>query len=55
MDALTVIAMLAQAVELYLVENADFIAWERRHAELMGLRRRKCRPDSREFRREDRP
>uniref|UniRef100_I2Q3U1 Transcriptional regulator containing GAF, AAA-type ATPase, and DNA binding domains n=1 Tax=Desulfovibrio sp. U5L TaxID=596152 RepID=I2Q3U1_9BACT len=36
-DALVVISyMLAQAVELYLVENVDFIAWERRHAELMG-------------------
>jgi Nif-specific regulatory protein len=46
-DALTVIAsMLAQAVELYLVENVDFIAWERRHAELMGQLGQCMRPSS---------
>ena len=47
LDTLTVISyMLAQAVELYLVENIDFIAWERRHAELMGQLRSSIRPSS---------
>ena len=47
MDALTVIAsLLAQAVELYLVENVDCIAWERRHAELLGQLGERTRPAS---------
>ncbi|MGE4535609.1 MAG: sigma-54 interaction domain-containing protein [Desulfovibrio sp.] len=46
-DALTVISyMLAQAVELYLVENVDFMAWERRHAELLGQLREPMRPSA---------
>lgn len=44
-EALTVIAsMLAQAVELYLVENVDIVRLERRHAELMGQLGQRMRP-----------
>ncbi len=44
-DALTVISyMLAQAVELYLVENVDIVRWERRQAELLGQLGERMRP-----------
>lgn len=44
-DTLVVITyMLAQAVELYLVENVDKVRWEQRHQELLGALRARYRP-----------
>ena len=45
--ALSVIAnMLAQAVELYLLENVDKVLWERRHQELMVELRARFKPSN---------
>ncbi|GAB6037588.1 sigma-54-dependent Fis family transcriptional regulator [Fundidesulfovibrio butyratiphilus] len=44
-DALTVVSyMLAQAVELYLVENVDKVQWERQTRELMGKLKPRFKP-----------
>ncbi len=44
-DALTVVSyMLAQAVELYLVENVDKVLWEQRHRELVEELRARFKP-----------
>jgi len=45
--ALVVISyMLAQAVELYLLEHVDKVQWERRHQELMGELRARFKPSN---------
>jgi Nif-specific regulatory protein len=46
-DALVVVShMLAQAVELFLVENVDKALWEQRHKELMGELRARFKPSA---------
>jgi Nif-specific regulatory protein len=46
-DALVVVSyMLAQAVELYLVENVDKVLWEERHRKLMGELRARFMPSN---------
>ncbi len=46
-NALVVVSyMLAQAVELYLVENIDKVLWEKRHRELMGELRARFKPSA---------
>jgi Nif-specific regulatory protein len=46
-DALVVVSyLLAQAVELYLVENVDKVLWEKRHRELMGELRARFMPSA---------
>ena len=46
-DALVVVShMLAQAVELFLVEKVDKVLWERRHKELMGELRARFKPSA---------
>ena len=46
-NTLEVVAyMLAQAVELYLVENIDKVIWEQRHQELMGQLRPRFKPSN---------
>jgi Nif-specific regulatory protein len=46
-DALVVVSyMLAQAVELYLVENVDKVLWEQRHRALLGELRERFKPSN---------
>jgi Nif-specific regulatory protein len=46
-NTLEVVAyMLAQAIELYLVENVDKVIWEQRHRELMAELRPRFKPSS---------
>lgn len=46
-DTLVVVShMLAQAVELYLVENVDKVLWEQRHKQLMGEVRARFKPSA---------
>lgn len=46
-NALVVVSyMLAQAVELYLVENVDKVLWEERHRELLGALQARFKPSA---------
>ena len=46
-DALVVVSyMLAQAVELYLVENVDKVLWDQRHRQLMGELQARFKPSA---------